>query len=306
MRPDKLGPDAFPDSNEKRLFELSGGISQLEKLGNFWIGSDVAIEKPAVVKPGQFLYSRQSGVNIILNKNNLPPVDITRGLLSPINLSLSVRSFYAQSGIEIFFHHSEMTNEMIKDLNKGKDVAVPVSVKNHGQRSVEVDGNVMRFFWKGKRLEGNDLLGAIKSGKFSVEGTEGEDWFLKGREEDENYTTSGEGCDKGVCVAVRLKPEKFYIPSAPEPVKKNNSKSTRDDLVELLKPIPSDMKLDFEIGETPRIKVEQNMVAVLDILRMDDDGQHIYSPLVDSGSDWPIRTETLGRPKYVYFYLYKK
>lgn len=291
-------------------------ISQLEKLGNFWTGSDIKIEKPVVVEPDKYSYLENK---IILNKKDLPPVDITRETLS--TLEYSMRSFYAQTGIEIMFHHAEMTDAMIKDLADGKNAPVPVSIKNYGQRAVEVSGDVLRFFWRGKPLHGQELLNTLKSGEFSVEGVEGEDWFLwnyeaeykpKGQggilwdlEENRRMTTKDKDAEKSLCIGVRLKPEKLYIPNADEPVKRDSSKKIRDNLDTYLRPIPDGMKLDFEIGETPHIKVGKNIIAAIGTTA--EKGQkHIYSPLIDSGSNWPIRTETVGGLDVIDIYLYKK
>ena len=287
----------------KYLYERQKAVSQLEqKLGNVWISPDIALEKPVVVQPDELLYQSN---NIILNKKDLPAVDITREALA--SLDWSVRSFFAQTGIEIMFHPSSLSDEMVKDLNERKNVAVPVNIKNHGERAVEVKGDVMRFFYvnKNKRLRKEKLLQTIKSGEFAIEGVEGKDWYLGGWNIDEKLPINGEGSDQGLCVVVHLKPEKFYIPNASEPVKKDNSKSTRDNLAELLKPIPEGVEPYLKIGETPRIKLGENIIGVIN-LGAEKGQRHIYSPLIDSGFDGPIRTETVDRLDQLDFFLYRK
>lgn len=282
--------------------ERQNSLEQLERLGSVWIGSDIALERTTIVNPGQL----DQGVRIILNKKDLPPgLIITRGALSALNLS--VRSFFAQVGIDITFHGSSLTSEMLSDIRMGKNVPVPVDIVNHGQRAVELAGHIMRFFWINdhRRLRRLELLHAVKSGEFVVEGVEGEDWFLGGYNPDEKIMTTGDSSDKGLCVVTRLKPERYYIPYAPEPVRKSNDRSIRDNLSDFLKPIPPDMNLAFEISETPKVKVGPHIVAVINT-GAGKGQKHINSSLVDSGSDWPIRTETLHGLKYIEFFLYKK
>ncbi len=286
----------------KGLQERQTSFSQLEKLGNLWIGPDLALEKPLIVNPGEFI----RGVNIIVNKRNLPDIEINRGALR--SLGLSIRSFYAQTGIDINFHSSELSNEMLKDINDGKDTLIPIDITNHGQRPVEVSGSVMRFFWANdrKRLRGIDLVNKIKSGEFVVEGTEGEDWYLGGNNENDKFTTKDERAKEALCVVVRLKPERFYIPSDTEPVRKDNKLGTRDNLATFLKPIPPGEKVDFEIGETPKMVFGQNVVGVINLGWSDQGEKHINSPLIDPGFNQSIRTETLNGPSYVEFFLYEK
>jgi hypothetical protein len=206
--------DRFSVSDIAGLQERQLAFSQLEKLGSVWIGSDITIEKPVVVKEGKIVPT-----NLVINRNNLPPIEITRGALR--SLDISVRSFYAQTGIEIMFHGGNVSNEALQDLNSGKDISIPIDIINHGQRPVEVDGNVMRFFWANdrKRLRKQDLINQIKSGEFLIDGVEGEDWYLGGSDEEQRFTTEN-GSKDALCVIVRLKPERYYIPYKSEPVKK--------------------------------------------------------------------------------------
>ncbi|OGI60703.1 hypothetical protein A2641_02265 [Candidatus Nomurabacteria bacterium RIFCSPHIGHO2_01_FULL_37_25] len=262
---------SFTPENLKQLSEREKSVEQLEKLGNIWIGPDIAIEKPVIINPNQLT----QGVNIIVNKKDFPAIDITKGGLG--SLSWSVRSFFAQTGVEISFHNSNVSDDMLKDINSSKNTLIPVDLKNYGQRPVEVSGNVMRFFWANdsKRLRGAELLNKVKSGEFVVDGVEGEDWFLGGYNEEDKFTTTGKGSDKGLCIVVRLKPEKLYIPHTSEPIKKDNTKSTRENLLGLLQPIPKGVNANFEIGETPRIKLGPNIVGVINLGVNEKNQKHI-------------------------------
>lgn len=296
-----LGSPFTPD-NIRDLQEVQNAFTSLEKLGRSWIGPDLSPDRVVVVNPGQLIRD----LNITVDKASLPPLEINRGILKHLNLS--VRSFYAQTGIEIKFHGSKVSDEMLKAINNGEKVAIPIDITNYGQRAVEIDGSVMRFFWVNdkKRLRGQDLVKKIKSGEFAVEGVEGEDWYLGGYSEEDKFTTSSPKADEALCVMVRLKPERFYIPPAEEPVKKDSTKSTREDLANLLRPIPEDANLVFEIGETPKMKFGDNIIGVLNVGWTDGGGKHIQSPLIDPGFNWTIRTETLHGLSEVEFFLYEK
>jgi hypothetical protein len=289
---------SFTPEHLRQLDEREISFEQLERLGNVWISPDIEVEKPVVIPPQRVVH----GVNIVLRKEDLPSIDITRGALG--SLAWSMRSFLAQSGIEIRFDRSYVSDTMLSDINDGKDVLVPVIVENLGQRAVELKGTVMRFFWvnDSKRLRRKELLDVIKSGEFSVDGVEGEDWFLGGYDPEEKIMTDGEASDKGLCVVLRLEPQKFYIPPAEEPVRIENS---RKDLPKFLRPIPEGAELNFEIGETPKVKLGQNIVAVINT-GAEKGQRHIYSPLIDPGSEGHIRTETLYGTEYVEFFLYRK
>lgn len=288
----------FTPDNLKRLDERQESFEQLEKLCNVWISPDIAVENPIVIPPQRLI----RGVNIVLGKKDLPAIDITRGAMG--SLAWSVRSFLAQSGIEIRFDCNSISDNMLSDLSDGKDILVPVDVENMGQRAVELNGTVIRFFWvnDNRRLRGEKLLDAIKSGEFSVEGVEGEDWFLGGSDQEEKIMTNGEKADEGLCIVLQLEPQKFYVPYAEEPVRIKNS---RKDLSQFLRPIPEGMKLNFEVGETPKVKLGQNIVAVINT-GAEKDKRHIRSPLIDPGSEGHIRTETLHGVEYIDFFLYRK
>ncbi|MBI4599317.1 hypothetical protein HY732_00155 [Candidatus Uhrbacteria bacterium] len=281
------------------FLEVEDSLEHLRKMGSVWMSPDIAIEKPTIINPD----GHYGGVHVVLSKKDLPPgLPITRGALG--SLKISVRSFFAQVGIDIVPDSISLTDEMLNDLGTGGKTPIPVDIVNHGQRAVELDGNIMRFFWVDglKGLRGPELLRTIQSGEFTVDGVEGEDWFLGGYEQDDKIANP----DKGLCVVVRLKPQKYYAPYAPEPIKKNNTLKTRDDLADILKPIPPGVRLSFEISETPRIKVGDGIVAVINTGVEEQGQRHISSPLIDSGSDWPIRTETLEGMNNVEFFLYRK
>lgn len=291
----------FTDKITQQIKERIDSVDQLEKLGNVWVSRDIALEKSVIIQPGEL----KENVNIILNKKDLPPINITKGAIG--SLSWSVKSFFAQCGIEIKFHSGAMSIDMLKDINKDKDVLFPIDIINYGKRAVELNGNIMRFFWVNdqKRLRGKDLLNTIKSGEFKIEGKEGEDWYIEGWNPEEKITTKSNKTEEGLCIVVRLTPEKFNIKYSVEPIKKIDGLKTRDQLSNLLEKIPKGQRSDFEIGETPRIKLGPDIVAIINTGVEDNGKIHIRSPFIDSGSDWSIRTETNGLD-HIELFLYRK
>lgn len=197
--------------------------------------------------------------------------------------------------------------EALQNLKEKGFGLIPVDIKNYSDRAVELSGRVMRFFWANdrNRLRGNDLKDAIQNREFSVEGKEGEDWFLGGYNEEDKILTTGENFHKGLCVIISLKPKKFYIPFAAEPVRRNESMPIREQLNTFLVPVPEGNKQEFEIGETPRITLGNNILAVINT-GADKGQRHINSPLIDPTSDWKIRTEIVHGQDHIELFLYKK
>ena len=294
-------------SYENYVSDWTTSLEALKRLDNVWIGPDIALVEPCVVAPGALVQ-----VRVLVSKEHLPNIPVNRGALK--NLEWSTRSFYAQTGIDIRFERHAVTDEMIEALKSGAQVSIPMAISNHGQRAVEISGNIMRFFWTNfsSRLKGKELYDAVASGAFGVEGVEGEDYFFADIDGNQVRSDDANGTD-GVSVAIRLKQERHYIPNEAEPVKKNDALSTRQDLAQLLKPIPPDMPLSFEIGETPRIQLDERTTAVIHLNSYDDGEmgvakrghQHINSPLIDPKFAGPIRTETLHGMTHVEFFIFQ-
>ena len=261
------------------------GREEMEKLGNFWIGPDVALDRKIIVPPGL-----AKEVRLAVSKKDLPPVKIHRGILSV--MQWSVRSCLAQSGIDVIFHHGDLPDEAIVNLDAGRDIVLPVSVINHSGRPVELEGGLMRFFWVNNRnrLTGESLRNIIGK-ELIIEGEEGRDWQL------------GDASQvKGVCVVLPVE-GKFYIPPSDEVLRVKSKK----DLPNILKDLPEKGKQAyFTVGETAKVKLGNDIVAVLWAGGYDQQGRHIYSPLIDPGFEGPIRTEAVYGLSSVDLYVYKK
>lgn len=273
-------------------------IEQLKNLGNFWIGPDVKLESKTTIPPLGLI----KNVNILVTKEDFPSIEINKGALG--SLSWSVRSCLAQSGIEIKFHRSFLTNDMLKKINEGESVSIPIAIQNHINRPIELEGEVMRFFWVNdfNRLRQDELKEAINS-DLIIEGEEGKDWSFGDVDLDDDYPLDNEynAQMKDVCIKLPLK-EKFYIPESTEPLIVKSKK----DLPFVLKEIPDDLKLDFKIGETTKVKLSANIIAVINTGAYDNSERHIRSPLIDSGFEGNIRTETVNGLNYVELFIYKK
>jgi len=288
----------FKNEDLTNLRQYQIAIEQLKNIGNFWIGPDIKLEGKRLVPPLGLIRD----VNIIIKKEDLPKMEISRGALG--SLSWSVRSCLAQSGIEIKFHRDTLSDEMIKNINDGMGVPVPVSIENHTNRPIELEGEVVRFFWVNdtNRLRQGELREALGS-ELIIEGEEGKDWSFGDVDLGEKNVIDKAYDDqlKDVCIKLPLK-ERFYIPPSTESLIVKSKK----DLPSVLKEIPDGLKLDFKIGETTKVKLSANIIAVINMGAYDDSGRHIRSPLIDSGFEGNIRTETVSGLNYIELFLYKK
>lgn len=275
-------------------------IEQLKKLGTFWIGHDISLEGKTIIQP----LGLTMGINIIVNKKDFPEIDINRGSLGALNWS--TRSCLAQSGLEVRFHRSNLSEKMLKEINEGKDVAIPIDIQNLINRSIEIEGSVMRFFWvdDNKRLRGEDLHNVINSKELVIEGEEGKDWTFGGvdfEDDIKGMNTFSESQLKDVCIKILLK-EKFYIPESKEILRVNSKK----DLPGILKEIPGNLKERFIIGETVKVKLAENIIGVLNTGVYDGGQRQSFSPLIDGGFENVIRTETIDGLRYIEMFIYRK
>ena len=284
------------------MMQHSQAIEQLKQLGTFWIGQDISLEQSVTVPPRNDSDTRTS---ILLNKTQLPNIEITRGALE--SLKWSARSFLAQSGINPTFHQSNLTDEMIQKLKDGETVPVPIDIANHGQRAVVIDGPCMRFFWAdvSKRLQGNELRDAIGT-QIVLDGVEGVDWELRGLDlpSDLSYVAESYAGEKdAISIRLPLGDKKFYIPASEEPL----HIQSRKELGGVLTEIPEGLNLNFRIGETTKVKLGDGIMGVIDTLPNEDhQGRHIFSPLIDPGFEGKIRTEIEGTLDYIELFIYRK
>jgi len=291
--------EIFKPEDIANIDDHARAIEQLERLGNFWIGQDVSLERKIIIPPLKVA----ANLNLKVNKSDFPAIDINKGAIGA--LDWSVRSCLAQTGVEIRFHRADLTEEMLKNIRKGKNVVIPISIWNHLKRPLELEGRVMRFFWVNdrKRLRHGELRQAMKS-DFKVEGREGEDWFF-GDAEFEDGVKPLESADpvleKDLCVILPLR-QKYYVPESAEPLAIRSKK----DLPGVLREIPAGLEEEFKIGETARVKLGSNIIAVINTGVVDKNRRHIHSPLIDPGFEGSIRTETVHGLDSIDLFLYRK
>lgn len=283
----------------QRMLEWERAFKRLENLGDVWIGPDITLEKKMLTQPGLLMPA-----NILISKEDLPPVVLDRGVLG--SLQWSVRSFLAQAGIEITVHHGDLSDEMIQELNNGGKVAFPVRVMNYAQRPIELEGKVMRFFWANdrNRLRGEKLRKVVGT-ELKIEGEEGKDWYFGDAEpmEGEPKPTDDPNVEwkKDLCVILPLTDKRLYLPGSEEPLRVKS----KAELANFLQPVPEGIRLPFEIGETTQVHLGDNITAVINTGFYDEGGRHIRSPLIDSGYSGVIRTETVNDMSYIELFVYK-
>ena len=259
--------------------KLEKAREQLEALGNYWIGPDIRMEKAVLMPPA----SVADHASVVVSKKDFPPIDLTREAL--VGLNWSTRSFLAQVGIELDYNGLDVTDGMIRDLEDGKEIMLPVWVRNHGSRPVSLEGRVMRFFWtnEAKRLRGDALRKSVNSDAFKIDG---EGWSVD---------------EKAHGIKIPLE-HKYFIPSSDEVVRV----SGKGDLPNILKEIPKGQNPDFKIGETARMQLGPDLAGVINWGMYEHGEIHTHSPLIDPGFQGVIRTETLRGLDFIELFLYKK
>jgi hypothetical protein len=284
----------------RNMAERAIAISRLEGLCDTWIGPDVSIYGKVTIPP-QCL---STDLRIVVDKRSFPDIPLTRGALGA--LSLSVRSCLAQSGVEVLFHHSDMTDEMLVGLQNGETVAIPVNIHNYSPRPIMLEDGLMRFYWVNdrRRLRHNELRHAIGN-SLTIDGTEGEDWSFLDDEPDDDccpgaVAISDSGPLKDLSVKLCLN-ARFHIPESDEPfcVKR------KSDLPMFFQELQPGRRPYFSIGETAPVRLGPDIIAVINIGAYDHGKKHIRSPLIDPLYSGKIRTETVAGLDYIELFLYK-
>ena len=274
-------------------------LEQLRNFGTFWIGPDIGLDWKVTV-PAQ---GRISGAQLLLHRDALPPIDINARSL--VLLNWSTRSFLAQSGIEPFFYPGLLDPKLIKKLDNGETILVPIDIVNYGQRAVEINTALMRFFWTdfSKKLEG-DALRNIIGRELIIEGKQGIQWDYGNLdfEDDLAYLAQDYTREKSaISIQLPLNSTKLYIPSFSSAVQI----TSRTQLPTVLTEIPEGLKLPFVIGETTHVQLGQNIIGVINTGGYDGGGRHIRSPLIDGGFNGKIRTEILHNLHCIELFIYK-
>lgn len=210
-----------------------------------------------------------------------------------------------------------MSVEDFEQIKNGEDVSASVTVYNNGLRSIEISGDVVRFFWVNEKdkLQGAELLKAISSGEMKIEGKEGEDWFLGDidydlDEEDNNLiklNMQNEEFAKNSKNVMIVFPtnenKKMYIPQSGKPLRIDS----RADLENALETVPDNLnELDFEVGETPKIHLGNDICGVINTGTYNKGKKHAMSPFIDPNFEGSIRSELMRGLDYFEMFVYKK
>jgi len=289
---------------------INEGYEKLKEIKGFWSGSDIKMENEKIIYPSDTVE-----VNLILNKDNFPDVDLDWGVFCC--LSFSTRSRLAQAGIEIKFDQKSLSFEDFEQIKNGEDVVASVMVDNNGLSPVEISGDVVRFSWVNEkdRLRGVELREAISSGEIKIEGDNGKDWFLGDidydlDEEDsasielnmQNKEFAKNSKDVMIVFPVN-KNKRMYIPQSNKPLKINS----RADLENAIETVPSNLNnLDFEVGESPKIHLDNNICGAINTGMYNKGKRHLKSPFIDPNFEGSIRSELTQGLDYFEVFIYKK
>lgn len=296
--------EQFEEMAKKAIISERGYKKLEEGLPGFWSGRDISIKEKQIVEPKNLVFTE-----VVLKKENFPPVEVDWGVLRRLNLS--TRSRLAQSGIEIRIDYDRITPDDIEKINNGEEISVPVMVENHGDRAIEFEGEATRFFWTNAkdRLTGKELRDAVSS-EIKIEGECGKDWFIAGAdydsENDELIQRNMKNEEfrenmKDIMIVFPMK-RKLHIPKDDKPL----NIGSRKDLEDALKPVPEDEEPDFCLGETPRVELGENVCGVINTGSYDGGKRHLISPLIDPGFKGKIRTELLDGLGYIELFVYRK
>lgn len=269
---------------------------QMKERYDFWAGGDIEVE-PVITKPQELL-----AVSLLLNKACLP--DIKNLSLSTLHLlQKSIRSCYAQSGIEIIPEIGKLTPEDIDKIKAGETIGCPAMVLSHSLRPINLKGRVMRFFWTNTEacLIKNNLIETVRD-KMAIKGIEGKDWWF-GEEviDEETKRVFGEDVPRSsqpsdaLTLCLKIQEKRLWYPPGDEPI----SVDSRADLAKHIEPIPDGIDPYFIIGETPWISFPKDIVGVLNLGAHDrTSARHAHSPLIDPGFEGPIRLELINGPRH--------
>lgn len=293
-----------------------------ERLNNrtdfpFWVGPDLSLEHDLYIEP-----HKEADALLKINYQELPPF-LKDDFTKIRDLRASVRSRYAQLGLEVYDHGEDLYQYLLWDLPRYSiehEIPLPVQVLNRAERSISLGkgARLFRSFYDG----GHHLVGAElehivndgQKGEIFIDGEEGKDWV---------WAYEGDKRTQKIGVHVKIADDKRgWIPwsSGPIAISDKGGVDFRSEIDRLLKPVQNNSDVKLWIGETqPRIKLGKNVFGVLQpVASQNPDGRftklwgaQTNSHLIDPGSDWPIRVEIRSStlvsemPNYVYFSFVK-
>lgn len=236
-------------------------------------------------------------VLVEIKRNNLPPVNLKRDILS--RLKISTRSCVAQSGVFFVGGDRELSDEEIDRLNNGDEIMIEGSLANFGPSRLNFkcgDAIARYYFTNPKdRLDGVELRSLVESGV--VRGEEGKDYMIL----EENN-------GQAVSLAVRVGNKRVYIPNSDQGIRV----SSRSELYSVTKEVNDstdrqDISSPFHLLETSaEMNVPAEVMGELSKVTETKDVIHLPSQLIDPGSNWVVRLEILGgKPNWVIVNFYR-
>lgn len=292
----------------------------------FWKGPDLVTLEDVIVY-------RYTNVPIVVAPNSLPPLHgLPPEVLSGV-VRASVRSRYAQLGINL---HDDIGGQIAQRIVENDKQALDGSIKeqfearaltfNHCARPIFIPrgAHLFRFFYEfvQSMVRGKDLISLVESGEIKVNGTYGFDWTW-------SYSEKGKDTENNIVgMQIRIKTEgRRWIPPdldnkplvldlAYDPT----GYDYRKRIDTMLEPIPYDEREKLWVGETVPINLGPSVEAILDkVVVRDIEGFDIEtlglqtnSRLIDGGkTHWPIRVEVLSAttperiPHYVHLHFLK-
>lgn len=293
--------------------------------GKFWKGPDVVTAEDVTIY-------RHTNIPIIITPKSLPPL---HGL-SPEALNgvvrASVRSRYAQLGIDL---HDDIGGQIAQQIVRDNYQTVDGDIKeqfpawaftfNRCSRPIFIPKGVhlFRFFYEFAQpmVRGKNLISLVNSEEVKVDGAYGSDWMWL-------YNRIGSGEDNIIGMQIRIKDEgRRWIP--PDPDNKpivldlaydSTGYDYRKRTDAMLEHIPYDDREKLWIGETVSVNLGRRIDAILDKIAVRDSnkfeietlGLQTNSMLIEGGrTDWPIRVEVLSAttpeviPNFVHLHFVK-
>lgn len=283
----------------------------------FWVGPDLSLVHDVYVEG-----NRMVDALLMIQRDQIPPF-LKDDYARIKDLRASVRSRYAQLGIEVYDHGEDLYQHLLWNSDRlmlENEIPLPVQIFNRAARPISIGrgSRLFRSFYDGgHHLTGTDLEQKVNKGEDSeifIDGEQGKDWV---------WAYEKDKRSKKIGVHVRISDDKRgWIPRASGPVaiSDRDGANFRQEIDGLLKPVPEDPDMKLWIGETqPRIKLGKSVIGILQpIASQNPDGRftkqwgaQTNSHLIDPGSNWPIRVEIRSStlvsemPNYVYFSFVK-
>jgi hypothetical protein len=289
--------------------------------GKFWKGPDIVTASDVTIY-------RHTNIPIVITPNSLPPLHgLPPEALNGV-VRASVRSRYAQLGIDL---HDDIGGQIAQWIVENgyqtmsgcieQEFEARAFAFNRCARPIFIPkgSHLFRFFYEFARpaVRGKDLISLIKSEEIKIDGKQDYDWMW-------SYNRIGSGEENIIGINIRIKSEgRKWISPHPtnEPIIiKEQEGDYREEIDELLVPIPQDKNEKLWIGETTPVSLGQSIEAILGrvvvrdsaIFEIETLGLQTSSRLIDGGkTNWPIRVEVLSAttpeviPNYVHLHFVK-